>query len=87
MIKLNHPYRCRHCGKSYVIIKGHGFNSYLPVELINNDEMNDLEFDKNKHKSHLLNCPKLQAQWESVKQMIAEQERKKEKIFMEGWLR
>lgn len=87
IIKLNHPYRCRHCKKPYVILSGYGYKSYLPVELITGDEVNDTKFDKHKHNSHLLNCPKLQAQWEDVKNTIYEQEKNKDNIFMKSWLR
>lgn len=70
MVKLNHPYKCRHCGKAYAIVQGYRINSFLPVEIINGDEVNDLEFDKEKHISHLINCLKLQGQWEAVKKTI-----------------
>jgi len=86
IIKLNHPYKCRHCKKPYVILQGYSIKSYLPVELITGDEVNDIEFDKHKHKSHLLNCPKLQAQWEEVKRIIIEQERNRDKAFIKSWL-
>jgi len=78
MIKLFHKYKCRHCGKPYIIIHGHGFNSYLPVEVEIDTEIDSIEkiFDKNLHKSHLINCPKLQAQWETVKKEIARQQQK-----------
>ncbi|NMB81319.1 MAG: hypothetical protein GYA14_05830 [Ignavibacteria bacterium] len=72
MIKLNHPYKCRHCGVPYIIIQGYRINSFLPVELITGEEINDSVFDGSKHKSHLLNCPALQEQWMQVKKRIAE---------------
>ena len=68
---LNKPYRCRHCGKPYVILSGYGkFGSYLPVDIINGTEKNDATFDKDKHVSHLTQCPELQKQWEEVKKII-----------------
>lgn len=73
MIYLNYPYRCRHCGTVYVILPGYGFNSYLPVEVITGSERYDREFDRYKHKSHLLGCKGLQEQWEDVKRMIKKQ--------------
>lgn len=73
MIKLNQPYKCRHCGKKYIIICGYGNGSFLPVELITGKEINDGLFDKSKHHSHLLDCPGLQAQWEDVKKRINRQ--------------
>ena len=74
MIKLNCPYKCRHCGKPYVILQGARDWSYLPVDLITGDEKYDTEFDKHKHISHLLSCKGLQEQWESVKKQINIQE-------------
>jgi hypothetical protein len=73
IIKLNHPYKCRHCGRPYVILQGYFRWSFLPVELITGEEINDAEFDSKKHRSHLLDCPQLQAQWESVKKMMNKQ--------------
>lgn len=70
MVRLNHPYKCRHCGKAYFIVQGYRINSFLPVEIIDGDEVNDLEFDKEKHTSLLNNCKKLQEQWEAVKKTI-----------------
>ncbi|MBI1936677.1 MAG: hypothetical protein HYS25_00990 [Ignavibacteriales bacterium] len=76
MIKLNYPYRCRHCGKTYTIIRGRFAWSFLPVEIIQGGEVNDIEFDITKHTSHLKNCTPLQMQWESVKQKIIRQQAK-----------
>lgn len=73
MIQLNYPYKCRHCSVVYVILQGHTKFSFLPVELINGSEKEDLEFDKHKHVSHLTNCSKLQNQWEGVKKNIVHQ--------------
>lgn len=70
MVRLNYPYKCRHCGVPYIIIYGCQLNSFLPVEIINGSEINDAEFDKSKHVSHLVNCIKLRDQWESVKKQI-----------------
>ncbi len=84
MLKLNYPYKCPYCGKPIAIIKGYGWFSWLPVEIINGDEYKDSEFDKRKHKSHLLNCWKLQSKWESVKKKIVEEEKQKEKLRMQS---
>ena len=68
MIKLNVPYRCTFCKKTFFVILGNGkFKSYLPVEIINGTEINDYIYDGMKHQSHLLNCPGLQAVWEETK--------------------
>lgn len=77
MIKLNHPYRCRHCGITYAVLQGRYAWSFLPVEIINGVEHLDAEFDSAKHTSHLLNCPKLQAQWEQIKKVLNDQLNKK----------
>lgn len=82
MIKLNHPYECRHCGKAYVIVQGYRMNSFLPVEIINGDEVNDLEFNKEKHTSHLYNCKKLRKQWEMVKKTIISERKLQLKILV-----
>jgi hypothetical protein len=79
MIQLNHPYKCRHCKTVYVVLRGHGWFGYLPVEVITGTEQFDPEFDKEKHKSHLLNCPPLQQQWMTIRKIIAKQESDKEK--------
>jgi len=74
MIKLNTPYNCPYCPKVFVVLQGNGmFNSYLPVEVINGTEMNDRQFDLQKHRSHLLNCKELQAEWGSIKKRIDKQ--------------
>lgn len=77
MIYLNTPYKCRHCETVYAILHGSGYGSFLPVEIINGKEHYDGEFDKTKHVSHLLNCPKLQEQWNDVKNMINAEMRRK----------
>ena len=33
MIKFNQPYKCKHCGKVYIILQGYYPWSFLPVEL------------------------------------------------------
>lgn len=81
MIKLNYPYRCRHCGKTYAVLKGRYTWSFLPVEIIRGDEMNDPEYDKEKHTSHLLNCPQLQVQWKEIKKVLNNQFNKAAKIL------
>ena len=74
MIRLNTPYKCPKCKTVFVVLQGNGmYNSYLPVELINGTEMNDRTFEVGKHKSHLLNCPELQAEWEGIKKKIDKQ--------------
>ena len=70
LTKLNHPYKCKYCGKPYVILQGFYPWSFLPIELKTGNEINDKEFDKRKHVSHLLNCPELQAKWEQAKKKI-----------------
>jgi|GEM_PF-2323072 hypothetical protein len=87
LIKLYHPYKCKHCSKTYAIVPGKFWDSLLPVEILNGTEQNDGEFDKERHTSHLLNCPKLQAQWENVKRMILEQIKTKEKLSIKDALR
>jgi hypothetical protein len=87
MIILNHPYNCRYCKTVYVVLKGHGWFGYLPVEVINGTERNDPGFDKEKHKSHLLNCPPLQQQWMSIRKIIAKQESDKEKQTIKEFAR
>ena len=79
IVKLNHLYKCRHCSTIYIILQGRQLNSYLPVEVINGTEKADLEFDKEKHVSHLLNCAPLQKQWNEVKKIIYYQEKKIDK--------
>ncbi|MGK9477907.1 hypothetical protein [Melioribacter sp. OK-6-Me] len=86
-IKLNHIYRCKRCGARYVIMRGRGFRSYLPVELKDGSEIYDNRFDRYKHTSHLINCPGLQAQWEEVKSMIYAQEKEEEKRLAKESLR
>lgn len=88
MIYLNQPYRCTHCGKIFVVIHGAKlFNSFLPVDVITGKEIYDTEFDKMKHSSHLLNCPQLQARWESVKKKIQKDIDEKEKVEMKSLLK
>jgi hypothetical protein len=78
-IQLFHPYRCRHCGTQYVILPGITNKSFLPVEVITGKEKDSGAYNKDEHKSHLLKCSKLQAQWESVKKLIYTQLNKQEK--------
>jgi len=80
MIKLNQIYNCPFCKKQFTVVTGYGFNSYLPVEIINGSEHLDYTYDKDKHHSHLLDCPPLQKKWEETKKRIAKQEKKKNKI-------
>ena len=67
-IELNYEYRCKYyktCKKTYVILPtSHRYGgSFLPVEVINGTEKDDLEYDKHKHVSHLKNCPDLVKEW------------------------
>ena len=82
MIKLNVPYKCTFCKRTFFVLLGNGkFKSYLPVEIINGTEINDTIYDKDKgHKSHLLSCPGLQKQWEVIKAQIDKQENKSLKV-------
>lgn len=65
-----------------VVLKGHGWFGYLPVEVINGSEKDDYEFDKGKHKSHLVNCKDLQQQWNGIKKRIIDQEKKQAKLSL-----
>lgn len=76
MIHLNQIYSCPHCKTQITVLQGRFSHSFLPVEIINGTEMNDPEYDKDKHKSHLLNCPQLQAQWGSIKKKILDQNKR-----------
>ena len=69
------------------MLKGHGWYGYLPVEVITGKEQFDHEFDKEKHKSHLLNCPQLQQQWMTIRKIIAKQESDKEKQAIKEFTR
>ena len=82
MIRLNHPYKCKHCQTAYAILQGYYAWSFIPVEIINGTEQNDPEYDKTKHVSHLLNCKELQAQWNEVKKIIMAESKQKEKVEM-----
>ena len=86
-IKLNIKYKCKHCGNLYTIIKGAYIYSILPVEIITGDEIYDLEFDKEKHKSHLLSCEELKNQWPEVKEMYRKQVFRKNKNEIDEFLR
>ena len=80
VVKLFHPYKCRHCPTNYVILPGRFINSYLPVEIISGNKFKDSEFDKEKHTSHLLNCEQLQKQWNDVKKIIIAEQKKIDKL-------
>jgi hypothetical protein len=82
LIRLNHPYTCPCCPAVIVVLKGHGWDGYLPAEVINGTEINDREFDHEKHKSHLINCKKLQLQWNGIKKRIIDQEKKQSKLSL-----
>ena len=63
--KLFVPYFCKHCKGSFVVILGNGkFKSFVPIE--KNTWNKEDNFDKIKHKSHLLNCSGLQKQWSLI---------------------
>lgn len=87
MIRLNQPYKCRHCKTVYVILPGRWAWSFLPVEVITGNEIYDAEFDKTKHVPHLKKCPQLQAQWEGVKKQILDQIKNNEKYAVKELLR
>ena len=76
MIHLNQIYSCPHCKTQIAVLQGRFSFSFLPVEIINGTEVNDGEYDKEKHKSHLLNCPQLQSEWPGVKKKILQQMKK-----------
>jgi hypothetical protein len=80
--KLNTPYHCPFCKKTFVVVIGAGrFKSYLPIEIITGNEIYDSVYDKDKgHKSHLLNCLKLQENWENIKEKLDKQLNQKLKI-------
>ncbi len=62
--KLYTGYLCKHCKQGFVIVKSQGrFEvTYLPINYKIGDEIPDY-FDKQLHRSHLLDCPKLAEQW------------------------
>ena len=95
LIKLFHPYKCRHCNTVYIILPGKFAWSFLPVEL-NAEQLKTPSlwegewgwaFDKDKHVSHLLNCKALQAQWETVKNNILHQLTKQENLYVKELLK
>lgn len=67
------PFRCSHCNKRLVVMDTE--HSVLPVEIPEGDLIydDDERFDSKKHKSHLLNCPKLQAEWQKKKMKFIKQ--------------
>lgn len=83
MFKLNHPYECKHCGRTYAILRAGIFkDSFLPVDV--NDMKNiprEEFFDGNLHTSHLLSCTGKQADWERVKKHLKLIEREREKKY------
>jgi hypothetical protein len=79
--KLNYPYKCKFCGTPYVVLQGYYDWSFLPVEIKTGEEINDKEFDKTKHVSHLLNCKELQDHWEAAKKKIQKDLEKAEKVL------
>lgn len=68
-----------------MIVRGYSYESYLPIEVDKNYELDTQYFDKNKHKSHLLNCKETQLQWEEVKKEIARQEKRTSKLFQKHY--
>ncbi len=88
MWKLYTGYECRHCTGGFLIVKSQGrrgYISYLPINFKPGDEIPEF-FDKEKHHSHLLDCPKLADQWERIQKDInnsIEKEQKfQERLFM-----
>ena len=95
MIYLNHPYKCTHCGKPYIILQGKFSWSFIPVELTNEQLKTPSlwegewgwAFDKDKHTSHLNNCAKLQAEWPEDKKKILADVKQREKDELKNILR
>lgn len=64
------PYRCSHCGQRIVMLET-VTSSFLPVEIPEGEiTIEEKEYDKEKHTSHLKNCPKLAAEWEWKKKKL-----------------
>ena len=77
------PYLCKTTNIKYVILRSGKFmHSFLPVEIITGEEINDEFFDAGKHKSHLLNCPKHRDAWNKIKDelKLADAERTKREM-------
>lgn len=68
-----------------MIVRGYSKNAYLPIEVDPNYELDTQYFDKNKHKSHLLNCRETQLQWEDVKKEIARQDKITSKLIQKHY--
>jgi len=73
--QLSKPYRCKHCGKPYVILGGHREWRYVPADYKEGFDLNDSYFDKTKHVSHFLSCKGLAGQWEEITKSINAQNR------------
>jgi hypothetical protein len=70
-IKLNIKYNCKDSNKSFVIVRsGRANNSYLPVTFESYNKAPDLYFNKEKHKSHLLECLVCQSKWNVVTKQL-----------------
>ena len=79
-IQLNHKYRCTHIEKDFVVVRsGRANSSYLPVTFESYEVAPDLYFNKDKHKSHLLECPIHQKTWNVVTKQLWLQDKEAEK--------
>ena len=82
-IKLNHKYYCKHTKKSFVVVRsGRANSSYLPVTFESYEVAPDLYFNKEKHKSHLLECKHHQNTWNTATKQLWLQEKEAEKKSM-----
>lgn len=68
-----------------MIVRGYSKDSYLPIEVDPDYNLDTQYFDKNKHKSHLLNCEEVKNQWEEVKKEIAQQEKRTSKLIQKHY--
>ena len=86
--KLYTGYCCKHCKKGFIILKSIGkWNqiTYLPINFNPGDNIPEF-FDKEKHRSHLLDCPELAKQWEQIQKdinnSIDREQKFQDKLFM-----
>jgi hypothetical protein len=78
-IKLNHKYYCKDSNKSFVVIRsGRENRSCLPITFESYDIAPDLYFNKEKHVSHLLECPTCQKKWSTVTKILWQQDKEAE---------
>lgn len=80
--KLFKPYKCRHCGKAYVILVGRCDYRYVPVNYEKGFDFSVKHFDKTKHTSHFLSCPALAEQWGEITKAINKEEQRLSKLFV-----